>query len=725
MTTVAPTMKNSTKIWTAVVGVALISLALTTEAGGPLFLCGPGEPFLWPNGGTNIPFNPDQGDLGILSNADATAAVADAFQAWGDVATSTASYANAGTLPVDVDETNFFFFLFPGVQDNLNPIVFDDDGAIFDLLFGPDSGVLGFAGPDVLDSAECAISEGAAFLNGPAIGTLEGLLNLMVHEFGHYTNLDHTVVNGQIFLGDTTGPTPDNATFGFPPFPDGVEVIETMYPFEFIGVDQLSRTPDKDDIAILSTLYPEPDFFATTGTITGTISIREIELSGVNVIARNLADPFGDAASAISGNFTQGSPPNGTYTINGLTPGAEYAVFVDGISQGSFSTPLRLALPGPEEFHNAVGIESGIDDPLTFDGVTVAAGSPSDDIDVIFNRFLANTPLPVGEDGSVEVFLPFEFSLCNQRFDSVFINANGNLSFGTPDFQFIENIPGFLGGPPRVAGLWRDLSPFNFFTGEPQGSVSFSETQQTFTVHWRKVPEFPDFGSNSFSITLHRLSGSLEIRTHRLTAANGIVGLSCGAAVTSQFEEERDISAFLRSDPRRRHHRDPNRRFLSNDKPAFFELFDNDDHDLSRTRLMSTPMFFFDRFEPNDRLSQAKWIQLPFSTLRERRFTEIRPAGGDVDYFKIGNLKSGQTLVAETMSGQIDSVLGVFDATGNLLVADDDGGSGVLSRIAFEVPADGLYFIAVSTFPDFGFTGSGNTDPTFGVGRYVLDVETF
>jgi hypothetical protein len=154
-------------------------------------------------------------------------------------------------------------------------------------------------------------------------------------------------------------------------------------------------------------------------------------------------------------------------------------------------------------------------------------------------------------------------------------------------------------------------------------------------------------------------------------------------------------------------------------------LFDNDDHDLSGTRLMSTTIPFVDRFERNNRLRGAKLIQLPFSTLPESRFTEIRPAGGDVDYFKIHNLKTGQTLVAETLSGQIDSVLGVFDAAGNLLVADDDGGSGVLSRIEFKVPADGRYFIAVSTFPDFDFTGSGNTDPTFGVGRYVLDVETF
>ena len=412
---------------------------------------------------TDIPFNPDQGDLGILDAADAIARVEEAFQAWEDVPTSTVSYANAGLLPVDVDETNFFDFFFTAVPDGLSPIVFDDDGAIFEFLFGPGSGVLGFAGPDVEDPATCQITEGAAFLNGPVFETVEGLLDLMVHEFGHYTNLAHAVVNGQIFIGDTSGPTPDNDTFGTPPFPDGVEVIETMYPFLFFGVDQLTRTPDPDDVASVSTLYPTADFLATTGTIRGTIFSRGNEISGMNIIARNVANPFGDAVSAISGDFTQGAPPTGVYAINGLTPGATYAVYIDAILAGGFSTPPRFALPGPEEFHSTN--ESETDDPLQFDGVTVAAGSPRTGIDVIFNRFLPGTPLPVGDDFAVEIFLPFEFGMCGVQFESVFVNANGNVTFREPDFGFIENVPAFLGGPPRIAGLWRDLSPFNLVHG--------------------------------------------------------------------------------------------------------------------------------------------------------------------------------------------------------------------------------------------------------------------
>lgn len=114
--------------------------------------------------------------------------------------------------------------------------------------------------------------------------------------------------------------------------------------------------------------------------------------------------------------------------------------------------------------------------------------------------------------------------------------------------------------------------------------------------------------------------------------------------------------------------------------------------------------------------------------MSEKHFTEIEPAGDDVDYFKF-RAKAGDILSAEVLTGQIDSTLGLFqivgsgrDKEGILIALDDDGGEGVLSKIVFEIPEDGRYAIAVSTFPDFDFTGEGDTDPVFGQGRYVLSV---
>jgi hypothetical protein len=292
-------------------------------AGGPLAVCQAGVPFLWADGGTNIPWNPDQGTLGPLTNAQAIGLVAQGFNAWDTIPTASTTYLQGAPLPVDVTVANFFPYLFPATADGLSAIVFDADGSIFNLLFGPGSGVLGFAGPEWLDGETCTILEGTSFLNGGALTgptALTAALDIMVHEFGHYQNLAHTVVNGQLLLGDTTGPAPFD-TFPFSAFIAVIgQALETMYPFYF-GVGSGMASPHKDDVVALSTLYPAPGFFASTGSARGRIlaSNGRTPKTGFNVIARNVANPYLDAVSAISSDFavdyTPGEPLVGVYTL--------------------------------------------------------------------------------------------------------------------------------------------------------------------------------------------------------------------------------------------------------------------------------------------------------------------------------------------------------------------------------------------------------------------------
>jgi hypothetical protein len=372
----------SRRIAGAALAVGLILAAATpAHAYNPSYGCGD-DLFLWRDGGARVPFHPDQGDLGPIAHADAVALVQSAGDVWRAVPTSTIQFVNGGLLPVDVDVSNFAPYLFAEAPDGLSAVVFDHTGEIFDLLYGADSGILGFAGPEwgSFHDNNCEIVEGLAFLNGPAFTDLTYALDVTIHELGHYVNLDHTVVNGQMFLGDASGPTP-NDTFGRPV---GIEVVETMYPFYF-GPNASSGTLAADDVAGISTLYPEPGFLSGTGSIHGTVYAQNgaTRVNGVNVIARNVADPFGDAVSSISGSFTSGTtqedPLVGTYVLNGLTPGATYAVYVDRIFAGEFSTLPTIVLPGPEEFHsgNAESNNLASADPVDqYAPVAVTAGAP-------------------------------------------------------------------------------------------------------------------------------------------------------------------------------------------------------------------------------------------------------------------------------------------------------------------------------------------------------------
>jgi len=692
--------------------VAAIVLGATVGpagASGALYLRSSGEPFRWPDGGRSIPYNPDRGGFGRLDAATALAQTDAAFAAWQAVPTSTASYRNAGLLPVDVTQSNYGPYLFATQPDGRNAIVYDQNGAIFNSLFGFGSGVLGFAGPEWVDPATGDVIEAYAFLNGGpnlilGFPTSE-MLTIQVHEFGHYANLAHTVINGQIALfGDPTGPAPHD-TF---PREDLEGRIETMYPLLFREGGQ--ETLHADDVASLSRLYPEPGFSASHGTITGRV-VRVDGLtraSGVNVIARNVADPYDDAVSSIAGELTdsvlQSDPWTGVYRLEGLTPGATYAVYVDRILAGGFSTRPFFPYPAPEELYNGPR-ESGdprIDDPAEYQGIVAVAGATTDGVDIFLNR-PAPGAFPLGDEQTAELPIGFPFRFCGGEYTLVFLNSNGTLTFEGPSNSAEETTSGFFSGPPRIAGLWDDFDP------EAGGAVSWDTTPNSFRVRWDEVPEYASARRSSFGIELQRSSGEIRLDYGEIRAFDGLAGLSCGSRLTSRYEPQSDLSLLPSS---------PDQTINARNVSALYEQFvairPNDLQ--GRSLRFTAPNEFRDLREPNDGLLRARRVRLPYWS--GERFSGIFPSGDDVDFFRFF-ARAGDTLVAETRAGnQFDTVLGVFDAASGALVAvDDDSGFGLLSRVSYGIPADGLYAVAVSTFPDFDFTGDGP-----GEGRYALDL---
>ncbi len=78
---------------------------------------------------------------------------------------------------------------------------------------------------------------------------------------------------------------------------------------------------------------------------------------------------------------------------------------------------------------------------------------------------------------------------------------------------------------------------------------------------------------------------------------------------------------------------------------------------------------------------------------------QVDTSGPDqFDFWRFTNLQPGSAFSAEVTEGEFDSMIGWFDANGDLIAYDDDEGNGQLSKLTGLVPASGQVVVAVTGY---------------------------
>ena len=352
--------------------VLMVSFLVTAAfAGGPL-ATRDGAPVVHDRFTFPITYKVDLGSLGTLDNLQATALVDECFSKWGDVATSTIYFSNDGNLGVDVDASNYGTYWNSG--DGINPVVFDDNGAIMDAVYGvggKDS-VLGFAS----FSSGLYIGEGFVVLNGNFAddsGNPGVLKATIVHELGHFIGLDHCQINTQYSSdGDLTND----------------KYVPTMFPFQTDNDTSLAEL-NPDDEAALTLLYPV-GADSVYGKISGTVVRNDgSPVLGANVVAVMVGNEDMNQFSSVSDYYRQST---GAFEMHVL-PGT-YKVFIEpintaftgGSSVGPYAETLYGFLndsfvnPVTKEYYNGPDESAEEADLNAYVEITVSAGEEVSDV---------------------------------------------------------------------------------------------------------------------------------------------------------------------------------------------------------------------------------------------------------------------------------------------------------------------------------------------------------
>jgi hypothetical protein len=229
------------------------------------------------------------------------------------------------------------------------------------------------------------------------------------------------------------------------------------------------------------------------------------------------------------------------YGVEATDPAANTAFDTNGAACFSFTTPQI-----PDYFTE----EFLADFDLTNSAIVYA---PNGSVDFYSSCTFETLILPtdpaggtsvvLSDTGTVEVALTGGalVHLYGVSYNTVYINANGNITFDTGDADSTETFDDHF-SQPRVSLLFDDLDPSD------GGSVSYKQLADRFVVTWLDVAEDGVNNDNTFQVEMY-YDGRIQLAWLGVAANDGIAGLSAGTGVPIDFFES-DLSNVNDCGPR-------------------------------------------------------------------------------------------------------------------------------------------------------------------------------
>jgi uncharacterized protein (TIGR03437 family) len=158
----------------------------------------------------------------------------------------------------------------------------------------------------------------------------------------------------------------------------------------------------------------------------------------------------------------------------------------------------------------------------------VSAGAASFDVDAAARGALI---AGLGDDDSREISIPFSFPFFGASYRAVFINSDGNLSFGSGDANVTDRSLGrMIAGPARIAPLFADLDPSAARAGN---GVKVLREAERLVVTWAETPLWQSAGFGPEQTFQLRLYPDGRIQFAYGAAGSGlsncVVGIAPGA----------------------------------------------------------------------------------------------------------------------------------------------------------------------------------------------------